>query len=424
MIIDDIQTHLTQEYAELTARVNVEQAGVDDFDVWYRFPREFHPLAKTGDPFLAPFLVTCMFDQQNLHINGTLSKKLLKTVQDLQKVYSNWFPVLHPISISSSRVHETLPAKTAEVKCASFLSGGIDAWYTLMNKREDIDILITIDGLDLYENQDVWSRTLANTREIARFYQKQYIPVSTNIRWKAAMHRRDWGKKLVGVKYRSAGLTLGGVLSSVGYCLQQDVSRLLIPSSVDCENQGFYGSDALIDPLWSTENLRVLNDGYEASRFEKIETLIKEPLFLSKLRVCGRNLEGQYNCCRCEKCTRVMIALRLLKCLNRAETFPKTLDLNIIKRIDLKPIVVGTYKELLNQAISLKDTNAADALRITLGKKFSFYRLRCQGYDRFMKSKFYYFLYKCIPQRAVKRVKGMLRRFFKWDIDEHYNRIA
>ncbi|MCD4728618.1 MAG: hypothetical protein K8R46_13210, partial [Pirellulales bacterium] len=312
----------------------------------------------------------------------------------------------------------------AKVKCASFFSGGVDSWYTLMNKRNDIDTVITIDGLDLYKNQDVWERTLANTREIARFYKKEYVPVSTNIRWKAAMHRRDWGKELVGVNYRSAGLTLGGVLSSVAYCLQQDVAKVFIPSSVDCEDQGFYGSDALIDPLWSTENLRVLNNGLEANRFEKIGTLINTPLFLSTLRVCGRNLKGKYNCCRCEKCTRVMIALRLLKCLDRSETFPKTLDLNIIKRIDLKPTVVGIFKALLHHAVRLNDKDVADALQITLGKKFSFYRLRCQWYDRSMRSKFYYFLYKFIPQRAVKSVKGILKKILKWDIDKHYNRIA
>ncbi len=257
MIIDNIQSQLTDEHAELTARVNVEQAGVDNFDVWYRFPREFHPLAETGDPFLAAFLVTCMFDQQNLHINGTLSKKLLKRVQDLQKIYSDWFPILHPISISSTSVHETLPSRTKDSKTASFLSGGVDAWYTLLSRRDDVDILITIDGLDLYENQEVWEKTLASTREIAQHFQKQHVPVSTNIRWKAAPHRRDWGKKLVGVKYRSAGLTLGGVLSSVAFCLQQDISRILIPASTDCEDRDFYGSDALIDSLWSTENLHV-----------------------------------------------------------------------------------------------------------------------------------------------------------------------
>ena len=119
-----------------------------------------------------------------------------------------------------------------------------------------------------------------------------------------------------------------------------------------------------------------------------------------------------------------MIALRLLKCLDRAETFTRPLDLNIIKRIKLKPDVVDTFQQLLLHAERLRDREVADALRITLGIKFSFYRFRCRFVDQFMKSKFYYFMYKFIPQGMVKYIKGALKRVFKWDINQYYNRIS
>ena len=49
-----------------------------------------------------------------------------------------------------------------------------------------------------------------------------------------------------------------------------------------------------------------------STRLEKVERLADSEVARRTLRVCWRNLDGRYNCGRCEKCLRTMVALEAL----------------------------------------------------------------------------------------------------------------
>jgi hypothetical protein len=106
------------------------------------------------------------------------------------------------------------------------------------------------------------------------------------------------------------GLTLAGVGVALGF------SQVYIPSSSTYSYLFPLGSHPCTDPLWSTAITSIVHDGAERTRSEKTVALTKYPVLLDNLQVCWNNIS--YNCGKCSKCLRTMIACYLysLKCKN------------------------------------------------------------------------------------------------------------
>jgi hypothetical protein len=86
-----------------------------------------------------------------------------------------------------------------------------------------------------------------------------------------------------------------------------------------------FGTHPLIDPYYSSSDLRVHHDGIELSRLDKVRLIADWPVALENLRVCNRFLAyepGKLNCGKCEKCVRTMLELLVLGKLGEAKAFP------------------------------------------------------------------------------------------------------
>jgi hypothetical protein len=111
----------------------------------------------------------------------------------------------------------------------------------------------------------------------------------------------------------------------------------VIPASHTFDQQIPWGSHALLDPLWSTEVQDVIHDGCEATRIQKVSReIVHSPIALEHLRVCWRKPNDDYNCGKCEKCLRTQINLRLCDALDRCATFPRQIDLDLLRRLCLR----------------------------------------------------------------------------------------
>jgi hypothetical protein len=82
-----------------------------------------------------------------------------------------------------------------------------------------------------------------------------------------------------------------------------------------------WGSHVLVDPLFSTPRLRVIQDGAAFSRGQKLERIAGLPVVQRSLRVCWRS-GTDLNCGRCGKCLRAMIALEVLGVREHCSSFP------------------------------------------------------------------------------------------------------
>jgi hypothetical protein len=221
---------------------------------------------------------------------------------------------------------------------ASFFAGGVDAFYTLLKhvrrlRPEPLRLthILFMRGIEtpLHESRSD-DETIRQAQEVARETGVELIVGETNLRSHFPLL---WGM------YCGAGLA-GTALS-----LSSGFSDVLIPSSAAYSEFVAWGSHPLVDELWSNEQTTVRCDGAEASRAEKIERIVAaDPVAHRYLRVCTHNDGGGFNCGRCAKCIRTMVALRACGQLEHMQTFPKQL-----------PPEIG--KLLRNDALSFVEEN-------------------------------------------------------------------
>ena len=370
MTISDLVSRADERGVELSARVSPATARKGHFRVWFRFPAEVGPIPAWGDPFLAGFVIPCMYAAEDLHVDAPVSRRLLESVSAIQRLICRWYPEFRQISTTSRETHERIEP-TDPLGTATFFSGGVDSAYSLLKHRAEIKELILVHG---FENpvgdEDLWEMTRGAVASVAQAFGKTLVTAHTNLRASADQSTAPWGRR-----YRGSFFGFcyqGSILAAVGLCLQERFSRVIIPSSYTHNTLVPYGSHPLLDPLWSTETLDFVHDGCETSRFGKIRRITAEaPLAVGNLQVCDVNLPGEHNCCRCDKCLRTMIALRLCGALQEADTFHRALDLRRVRRIGDYRRWRADYDELLREARSSGEADLVDALAGVLGERFS-----------------------------------------------------
>ena len=131
--------------------------------------------------------------------------------------------------------------------------------------------------------------------------------------------------------------------------------------------------------MLSISELVVRYDGGDATRLDKVRAFAGCDLALSTLRVCYHDPD-RFNCCRCEKCIRTMMALRLCGALDRAVTFPEPLSLMRVRALDIPRRIRYYHECLLHAAEENGDEALGAALRAALGRTPSVSRLTLRGY--------------------------------------------
>src|ERR1041384_7778343 len=126
----------------------------------------------------------------------------------------------------------------------------------------------------------------------------------------------------------------GCALVSVALFLAPLFERILIAGDSDHEVQVAMGANRLVNQLWSTEQLEIVEDGGRYSRAERVQRIAADPVVQETLRVCWENPGGSYNCGRCRKCLMTMITLEAFDALADVETFPSELDLDAVADIE------------------------------------------------------------------------------------------
>jgi hypothetical protein len=100
-----------------------------------------------------------------------------------------------------------------------------------------------------------------------------------------------------------------------------------IASSFDVPNLHCVASHPMLDPYFSSYDVRIRHDGAAFSRLEKTRLLAGWEVGLQHLHVCNLPqfyAPGHLNCGRCEKCIRTMLSLLALGALDKATAFPPT----------------------------------------------------------------------------------------------------
>jgi hypothetical protein len=294
------------------------------FSLWYRYPAWCAPLlsARNGDPFLAALLLPAMRLGERLHLAAPVSPRLLAAAPRIQAIYDAFDPRTMRVPIEVVARDEPLPADGNGARVGLFFSMGVDSSYSLLKNQRDhpndgdtVTHLISLHGIDV--DHDGWSEEfppmlLASFERVARETGKSLTPVVTNVR-------------KVGARLAPWTMLHGAALASVALGLGSGFGKVFVASSASYDAIYPWGTHPLLDPLWSTEGLTVIHDGCEADLAGKLEFVSQSPLVLATLRVCPGFGNG-YNCGRCMKCMRTMVALLQAGVLDRCQTLPHEID--------------------------------------------------------------------------------------------------
>jgi hypothetical protein len=301
---------------EVVLEAVIEWANGDRAPLWFAYPKAHTDLVATsGEAFLAAALQPAMAAGESLQIDTPVSERLLSGLDELQKIFAQWFG-WRRVEIRAEIDPD--PAARISGNEASFFSLGVDSWHTLLTNRSTLTHLVYMRGLEwpLSRSTGNEAQVIERASRVAETYGKVLISGSTNLR---DVFGLDWASQ-----YFGAGLA--------AVALSMNHSAVRIASDHRFTELYPRGSTPMTDHWFSSERVRIIHDGADASRVQKVAGIVAEgEAALSEVRVCTYNSGGPDNCGRCEKCTRTMTALALL---GRPMTpaFPRPLRLRDVRR--------------------------------------------------------------------------------------------
>lgn len=307
MHVYDIRFHSLNGQGELSAMIRPARHHDCAKRVWFRFPASEIP-PNPGDVMLCALLVPCMQAGEDLDIAAPVSPGLMAAVPGIQDRMLAWYPSFRHARVRAPAGEITWNGNPRTAAC---FSGGVDSIYTALDPDLEADALVLVHG---FENPAHRLDLLRTTRDAvepaARFLGKEVMLVSTNLRSLADRGQPRWGPRFNG---RFFGFCwMGSFLAAVGHCLKGRFNRFVIPASMSLDALHPYGSHPHLDPLWSSEGLRIIHHGAGADRIRKIRHIVETSVEMVQwMQVCESNPPGETNCGTCDKCLRTRLALHL-----------------------------------------------------------------------------------------------------------------
>lgn len=278
----------------------------------YEKPIDRVPKSIAVIPFLCNVLpLVWMFDAEV--IVEDIDQDFYESIEDFKQGYINMYPAvsfkgsIRPTKLTNNKQEDL-------TNTATFFSGGVDAYHTLISHMDEKPILVTLWGADItFEDQEGWDLVDRHIRGIAVQNQLDYMPIKTSFRrfleegflskYVSALTGDNWW---YGYQH---GIGIIGHIAPLAY--QYKIKTVYIASSLTAEDNTTCASDPTIDNYVRFGGSKVVHDGYEYNRQEKtnrISDYAKRTKSSIQLRVCWESAGGS-NCCHCEKCYRTILCL-------------------------------------------------------------------------------------------------------------------
>lgn len=318
------------------------------------------PIASGPEPFLSLAMLPAMRLGHALRLTGPVSPLLLGNLPVLQTRFAGADARLQVIEVAAD-ASSPRPGPAGR-RVGAFFSGGVDSFFLLLQRQDEITDLIFVHGFDIDIAADSLHRAaLDMARNVARETGKRLIHIQTNLR-RFGDRYVDWGDHLH-----------GPALAAVAQLLSPQFGRVLIAGEYIGTTR-LLASRREVNPLWSTEAVEIVHTGDDVTRLRKVGRIAAHPLVQRWLRVCWENRGGRYNCCACYKCVKNMASLRAYGMLNQVRTFEYPLDLGAVARLkppEQWPHSIESLKEILHFVERHgSDRPLAKALRDCLDRRY------------------------------------------------------
>lgn len=241
---------------------------------------------------------------------------------------ASWFPEVDavPLMVERLEASSVLPAARDGRGVGCFFSLGVDSFHAVRKHGDEVTHLIFVLGFDIADPESSAARLAVDRARLAADeLGKELIVVRTTVRSVSDPLRVPWGRIYHGPALAHVALALSPVLAAV-----------VVPSSPP--TTVIRGSHPHLDPLWSSERVRIVHDDDDPWRPTKIAELADYPAALNNLRVCYQDLPDTYNCGACLKCISTALCLRIAG--GRSETLSTDVSPATVRSHHLDPAFV------------------------------------------------------------------------------------
>lgn len=284
----------------------------EKFNIVYNKEIENVPESVAIIPFLANLLpIAWVYDAE---INADIcDEDFYKSIPEFKKGYINMYPNMNfKGKLNINCIEKNIANGSRK---AAFFSGGVDAFNTLVCNIDSKPILITLWGADIkLSDYKGWDTVLKHLQETSKEFGLDYITVKSSFR--NFINEEVLQKK---VKESGDGWWHGfqhglGIYSHAApIAYKYGISDIRFASSFTAADKGKVtcASDPTIDNFVRFCGGRIVHDGYEFNRQQKIHNIVtysRNNGIKIPLRVCWESSGGS-NCCNCEKCWRTILGI-------------------------------------------------------------------------------------------------------------------
>lgn len=259
------------------------------------------PPVDRHDFVVLALLFLAMRSGRDLYVQGRLSRQLLENLEEFQRAWSAWRPYWYrPVRIHCD---EELPAVAPVLRERAVLaySGGVDANFVLVDRLENTDRdarrLVTgvlVQGFDVpLDATEGFTAALADARASTAAMGVPLTVVRTNMREAFSIQWTDeFGAALIACLSVFSPIAGSGILAP-----DHDYRSLVFP----------WGSNAVTNPMLSSDVFSVQTWGGALTRMERVQRLAGHPEITGRIRVCWLGTVPGRNCGVCEKCIRTRL---------------------------------------------------------------------------------------------------------------------
>jgi hypothetical protein len=327
MKISNIRKEQAGQYVRISADAQWEQTSRIE-TVFFEVKEQFQDALSTApDSFLIAYLMPAMFSgEKRITVEGTIEPLLYDGLVLNTRTFAHWYykpidPIRIDVDTASVPPAESL--QQASKREAVFLSGGLDALFSLRKNRLNYPLGqpgsvqdgILVHGFDMplssKRGQMLFDRAVRAATPVAKDADIDLLTIRSNIReidsetgfWVHQFH--------------------GAALASVAHALSGRIRRVIIGTSGAYDALEPWGSHPCTDSNYSSTQVQIVHDMLWP-RFDKVKTIADWPVGLKHVRICNSHDESNMNCCRCNKCLRTMVMLLALGKLESSSSFPHT----------------------------------------------------------------------------------------------------
>lgn len=313
-----------EDNIKATALVQFEDCSRSDSQVYIKTSNIYEKgFSANPDAFLVGCLLPAIhLKEKRIHIDGEICPFLKEGLHVAMNILKDWTKGQYtPLKIEgkiSNSIKTPVRHRTGMV-----MSGGIDSLAALRLNRKHypkmhpgyVKDCFFLHGFDIGGVVErgmklpVFERAREAILKITDDAEAQLISVYTNIRH-LCDERTLWLDSF-----------FGAVLAGIAHSFSNRIDMMFIGSSYDIPNLHPCGSHPLLDPEYSSYNMRIRHRDYELSRIEKIKIVSQWDVAFNNFRVCLANVPDRLNCGKCEKCVRTMTELTALGLLHKTKAF-------------------------------------------------------------------------------------------------------